>query len=149
MKLPQKKMAADKLRCNKCEEYLPKECFSVNRRAGDRGYQYTCKVCHKYNMRSQNLRKYGLTIDTFNSLWNSCGGKCAICSKPLKLGSPSGYAVDHNHLTGEVRGLLCQLCNQGIGCLQDSPAIIENALKYLNDNGYYGPAATRGPKEAA
>jgi len=99
-------------------------------------------------MRTQNLRKYGLTIEDFQILWSKHKGLCGICSKQLILGSPSGYAIDHNHHTSAVRGLLCQLCNQGIGCLQDSPKVLKQALKYLNDNGHYGPTEARGSEEA-
>lgn len=127
------------LRCNKCLDYLPATAFSRNSRVGDRGYQYTCKQCCKSVARKQNLKKYGLTEDTFQTLWEGQLGSCAICSKQLQRTGPSGFAVDHNHDTGEVRGLLCQLCNQGIGCLQDSPTILQKAIEYLNDNGHYGP----------
>lgn len=64
--------------------------------------------------------------------------KCAICHIPAadapKVGayrSWIGLVVDHNHKTGEVRGLLCQHCNLGIGKLQDDPMIVGRALKYL------------------
>lgn len=52
-------------------------------------------------------------------------GLCAICHEaPVE-------AVDHNHTTGEVRGLLCHMCNRGIGFLGDSPKRLAAAYKYL------------------
>jgi hypothetical protein len=69
-------------------------------------------------------------------------GKCSICNnsetvKDLK-GKIKYLAVDHNHETGEVRGLLCNACNTGIGKLGDSVKILENAIKYLKERGSYG-----------
>jgi hypothetical protein len=91
-------------------------------------------------MRKHNLAKYALTPDSFQTLWDEQSGECAICSASLNRSlGPAGYAIDHNHDTGAVRGILCQLCNQGIGCLKDSPHILSRAMTYLNDNGHYGP----------
>jgi DNA-directed RNA polymerase subunit RPC12/RpoP len=57
------------------------------------------------------------------------GYECAICKKPLT----SQPRVDHNHTTGEVRGLLCSHCNVGIGMLQDDEALLRVAADYLRD----------------
>ena len=59
-------------------------------------------------------------------------GKCAICDSTGKL------VVDHNHDTGDVRSLLCNSCNSGIGFLKDSPAIVMKAYSYLLEKSYYG-----------
>jgi hypothetical protein len=56
---------------------------------------------------------------------------CAICSIHKDLVKRQ-LAVDHNHDTGEVRGLLCDACNGGIGKLKDSATILLKAIKYLN-----------------
>jgi Recombination endonuclease VII len=54
-------------------------------------------------------------------------GVCAICSLDLPL------SIDHDHVTGEVRGLLCSNCNLGIGNLRDDPEIIGSAIRYLTN----------------
>lgn len=57
------------------------------------------------------------------------GGVCAIC-----LGPPSAfdcYCVDHDHVTGKIRGLLCSKCNSAIGLLQDDPNVVDRAAIYL------------------
>ena len=80
--------------------------------------------------RLKNLRKYGLTIDDYAWLFKAQKGRCAICqSRPLRMGKPLG--VDHNHLTGEVRGLLCDRCNSGLGFFEDNPVRLRRALRYL------------------
>lgn len=129
------------LRCSDCEHYLPLGHFSKSV-ALKRGYQYRCRDCKKPHQRIQNLKnKYGLTVDAFEELWESVSGRCQICSDVLLRydGKTVHYAVDHNHATGDIRGLLCPPCNKGLGHLKDSPAILTRAIKYLHDNGYYGP----------
>lgn len=56
--------------------------------------------------------------------------RCAICGKH-QTRVWKHFGVDHNHITGQVRGLLCQSCNLGLGAFKDSPAILKKALKYL------------------
>ena len=81
--------------------------------------------------RDGNLRnKYGLTPEQFHSMLAAQDGVCSICKQPDKQGIR--LAVDHNHDTGEVRGLLCGNCNKAIGLMRDSPAILFRAIEYLN-----------------
>lgn len=56
------------------------------------------------------------------------GGRCAICRQ-----EPGRRAldVDHSHETGAVRGLLCELCNKGLGCFRDSLDALRRAVVYL------------------
>jgi Recombination endonuclease VII len=56
-------------------------------------------------------------------------GLCAICCEPMKPGM--GTCVDHDHLTGKVRGLTCRHCNFGLGHFQDDPVKLESAAVYL------------------
>lgn len=93
------------------------------------------KKCWKRNLK----RNYGLTPNDFNAMWKQQKGKCAICDIELQ---PRGrttdsVVVDHNHATGEVRGLLCRSCNHGIGHFKDDPLILKFAAKYLFENGNY------------
>lgn len=77
--------------------------------------------------------KYNLTIDQWNEMFNSQGGKCKICSiHQSKLNRR--LAVDHCRSTSKVRGLLCDTCNRGIGFLKESQEILEAAIKYLKDS---------------
>jgi len=71
--------------------------------------------------------KFGITAEDYASLLAAQGGVCAICGSP-----PNGraLAVDHDHATGAVRGLLCDGCNLGLGHIE---AHIERAAAYISE----------------
>jgi hypothetical protein len=77
-------------------------------------------------MRNLTLRtRYGLTAEQVDEMIAAQGGVCAICRvKPA-------VHVDHDHKTGEVRGMLCFTCNVGLGQLRDDLRVIHNAALYL------------------
>jgi hypothetical protein len=60
---------------------------------------------------------------------------CAICKTGIEL---IDSAIDHNHETGEFRGVLCKQCNRALGMFKDSVSILKNAVEYLEDFGSYG-----------
>ena len=67
---------------------------------------------------------------------NNC---CKICLDPfLTTSGRSGPHLDHNHETGEIRGVLCQRCNRVLGLLKDKAEIMLNAHTYLLNNGKAG-----------
>lgn len=81
----------------------------------------------------QLVRKFGISIDDYNDMLKEQNYRCKICNThedelTLKL------AVDHNHLTGKVRGLLCGNCNVAIGMLKDSEILLLKAIFYLKEN---------------
>jgi|SRR6267142_4225923 len=88
----------------------------------------------EYNRKFRFLKIHGLTLDQYNELLFAQDSKCAICERRVKL------KVDHCHLSGKIRGLLCNNCNTGIGLLQESPSILIKAMRYLHRNT---PAKTR------
>lgn len=71
---------------------------------------------------------YGLTEKQYVALRESQGDRCAICGGEWTNGRPH---VDHDHASGEVRGLLCGPCNTGLGHFKDDPGLIAAAIKYL------------------
>ena len=80
--------------------------------------------------------KYGLDIKEYDRMFKKQDGKCAICKKPetrKRKDRVLRLAVDHNHRTGNVRGLLCHKCNAGIGNLNDSSELLKNAIRYLEE----------------
>lgn len=75
--------------------------------------------------------KYGLTEADMQTMLVTQGGRCAICNSDDPKTPNGTWSVDHDHLTGAVRGLLCTRCNTGIGQLRDDPAILRAAADYL------------------
>ncbi|MGZ6587108.1 MAG: endonuclease VII domain-containing protein [Solirubrobacteraceae bacterium] len=84
--------------------------------------------------RERLLQKYGLTFDAYEALLAAQGGGCAIC-RTTEPGGRWGthFAVDHDHDTGRVRGLLCSRCNVMLGNAQDDPARLRAGAAYLEE----------------
>lgn len=77
----------------------------------------------------RNIARYGMSREQYTKLNESQNGKCAICGTEPVDGE--FLHVDHDHETNKIRGLVCNLCNRGIGMLRDDPAILEAAARYL------------------
>jgi len=132
------------IRCKK--EKRITEFMKVNRNRD--GRSATCKLCKKagrkeyrakpdvikktavYNKEYKLLINYGISIKDKNSIVEKQGGKCAICGNKL-IDSKNKTCVDHNHKTGEIRGILCNCCNRGLGLFKDSKQNLINAADYL------------------
>ena len=133
--------------CSTCKQELPLEKFYTNK-AYKSGYSYNCKSCSYEYVKNSKLnnpermaserrrgmlkRNYGLTVEQYNEMLESQGNGCAIC------GSETGgrkdvtrLAVDHCHNSGQIRGLLCVNCNNGLGRFKDSIELLEKAIDYL------------------
>ena len=83
-----------------------------------------------YYRRKMIRQKYGLTLEQYDELLIETGGKCTICKvKQSDLTKP--LFVDHDHVTGKVRGLLCIKCNTAIGFFKDNPILLKRAINYL------------------
>ncbi len=80
------------------------------------------------NKRRHTLRKYGLTEEQYQQMLDAQGGVCAICGGVDKGKS---LAVDHDHNTGENRGLLCFQCNVVIGNSRENVETLQSAIDYL------------------
>ena len=88
--------------------------------------------------RNNKFKKYGIDKTKYDDLLNKQSGLCAICLKPEMGKNGSGkiecLSIDHNHMSGTVRGLLCGDCNRGLGLFKDNPIALRMAAKYLEDN---------------
>lgn len=129
--------------CTACKLDKPLTDFH-RQRSGRQGYAPQCKSCRKLAdkayvkkqperrkavyMRYKRKRNYGLSQDQFDLLILHQAGVCAICQKPP---TKKCLHVDHDHQTGKVRGLLCNLCNVGLGAFKDSQNNMLSALVYL------------------
>lgn len=130
--------------CNACNQDLPLDRFYIRSdRAGTPHPK--CKECQRLARvkrkqenpglsadvaRRDALRKmYGITPAEYERILDNQEGVCAICHKPSHDGRR--LHVDHDHLTGRVRGLLCHRCNSGIGSFRDSSRLLLQAAEYL------------------
>jgi hypothetical protein len=77
------------------------------------------------------LRTYRLSVAEYDNILASQGGGCAVCGTKVPGGRWNAFHVDHDHETGVVRGILCDLHNRAAGLVQDDPEIAANLAAYL------------------
>jgi hypothetical protein len=150
------RVVEDQRRCSGCLRYHPKDSFYADVNVAD-GVSIYCKTCAKKRAREYakipksrdykkryadryQLKKYGLSIEDVDRMIAAQNGACAVCREPLIYGT-GGCAIDHDHDTNTVRGLLCRLCNVGIGHFRENETYLNAAISYLQ--------RTKGRKNAA
>jgi len=83
--------------------------------------------------RRQRIQAYGITVDQYNAMYKAQEGGCYICGEP-EIGK--ALSIDHDHVSGKVRGLLCSNHNRALGLLKDDPDLLLKAHEYLvKDHG--------------
>lgn len=92
---------------------------------GERNPERLKALHKKHNLK----RKYGLSLERYEELNSEQGGVCAICKKKDSAGRR--LAVDHSHITGQIRALLCGNCNAALGLVNDSTETLFSAIAYL------------------
>lgn len=142
----------DTKKCRKCGQYKELVDFHVKNASKD-GRQSSCKPCNQKTTEEWQLnnsekfisnwkskigneseilkrksRLYGLNLEELSELYNSTDS-CMICG----IIPSNGLHIDHDHITGNVRGLLCMSCNTALGSFKDSISDLENAIKYLKN----------------
>ena len=137
--------------CKNCLVEKPLDEFYTHKRTRD-GKGSWCKKCliaktsenrkdpiqkelwKEYRRRSILKKRYGITVEDYDRMIEVQEGVCAICKTNTSggRGINSRLAVDHNHTTGEIRGLLCSMCNQGLGMFKDNFELLQKAINYLN-----------------
>lgn len=86
---------------------------------------------YKKSGRNTRFKKdYDITVGEYNKMNLEQNFKCKICGNPEKVKNRD-LAVDHCHVTGKIRGLLCFRCNTAIGKFEDNPELLKKALAYL------------------
>jgi hypothetical protein len=142
---------ANERRCKVCGQrkalnYFEPEAWNPKNKNAD-PWVRTCLACrelNKYvalpgNINLERLRAkgkdiertYGITLKEYERLYISQNGMCAICHRPETVKGRLFLAVDHNHKTGRVRGLLCSHCNMALGSFGDSLQNLFSAIRYL------------------
>lgn len=89
------------------------------------------KTRHQRVKQAVRVAKYGLTIEQYEDMRLNQLYCCAICGENEANSRDGVLAVDHDHETGKVRGLLCNHCNLGLGHLNDNPKRLRVAADYL------------------
>ena len=138
--------------CYTCKEVKPLDAYTMSRDNKD-GLRGSCRPCRsrqsneyqkkhvdatrehkrKYNLKS----KFGLDAEWYYETLEKQGGCCDICgdkqntTRITERTPDPRFAVDHNHDTGKVRGLLCCRCNRTLGLFEDNTDSIERAIDYL------------------
>ncbi len=147
----------DTLVCRKCK--VEKELSKFSFEKDIQQYRKTRKECRNIQMRPKRLenidnirisrkkaydkhkdkilfrlqaRKFNLTYEELDLLYKSQENKCAICGQLSR--TSRRLAVDHDHKTGKIRGLLCGLCNAAIGHFEERSDWLENAIQYLKEH---------------
>src|SRR6266511_2131332 len=129
--------------CARCHALQDRSAFYV--REKDRLSSW-CRECIKTSNRERRLanperrtynpdtdgtshrqRRYGLSKAKYETMVADQGGRCAICRR---FPSGKGLCVDHDHNSGQIRGLLCPTCNWALGHMQDNPDWLNEAITY-------------------
>ncbi|MFA5152537.1 MAG: endonuclease VII domain-containing protein, partial [Clostridia bacterium] len=100
------------------------------------GYTVRCKSCHQAKNRDLKLKRhFNMSLEDYDSLYAQQNGVCAICGSPevrqAKHQETYYLAVDHDHATEKVRGLLCSRCNKLLGVVNDDIDLCNAVINYL------------------
>lgn len=117
--------------CSSCGRTKPASAFHHSKKSPS-GLQNNCKECNILQAQVAEWRKAGIEMDQqrYDRMLATQQGRCAICGMQPPHGARR-LAVDHDHKTNEVRGLLCFDCNTGIGKLGDDPVLLRTAADYI------------------
>ena len=127
--------------CSACGKLKDIAHFGHVGKKGDaKGLRGKCSECHRDFMNNNQkkyavarrdsdlMKKYNISLDDYNRMMEEQKGECAICHQKDPHQS---LAVDHCHTTGKVRGLLCCMCNRGLGNFYDDISRLSKAIEYL------------------
>jgi hypothetical protein len=113
--------------CTKCKTEKPLDAvnFPLHNKTKS-GFDSWCRAC-RASYRNENCRGKFRSVISDETLINikKTTKECVICGNEGKL------VVDHDHKTGQVRGMLCNHCNRGLGHFRDDPTLLEFAAQYL------------------
>ena len=135
---PTEKVGHSNLRKSHCPHGHPYDDVNTYHYNGGR----QCKACTRANGKKHQdnigrFQRYGITKAEYEEMLVAQNNECAICRKPLH-GHKNAH-IDHDHVSGNVRGVLCMSCNLSLGKFDDSPEILIAAAKYLMDSWRVSP----------
>lgn len=113
--------------CMRCNRYLNFSEFVFDKKT--ESYYTYCRSCR----RDRDMERiYGLSISDIQEMLFNQNNKCAICKIEFTEDFNGRYRVDHDHKTGNVRGLLCNDCNRALGLFKDDKSALSTAIEYLS-----------------
>lgn len=131
--------------CNSCKKDIDIDLFVPDKRNKKTGKGSICNQCN--NIRSKNYARsnpdktkqrgrrswlkanYGITVEKYQEMVVAQNNLCAICKRPEEIGK--NLAVDHSHVTNQLRALLCRKCNVVLGIFEEDILRFESAIEYL------------------
>jgi len=143
--------------CSQCNNAKYLTQFSKDR-SRKTGHRSVCKICcatrfklyrnkhkerldayHRAYMQVYKLKEYDISKTQYETLLLKQDNRCAICNKTetvkqSKNGPVRHLAIDHDHISGKVRGLLCYVCNTTLGRINEDTSILENMIQYLRNH---------------
>lgn len=125
---------AAKTHCPHGHEYAEENTYVTL--AGSR----TCRTCARENASIQVIKKYGLTVEQYDELYQQQNGQCAICNIELISLTKKEVQIDHDHSCCDydgscgqcIRGILCGECNRGLERFKDDATLLRQAANYLD-----------------
>jgi len=133
--------------CRKCIRAASTFCTIHSMEKIKCGAELRCPTCRREYLdrtRGRNTRKkkehrlrsgYGVNVAHVWVMYAAQEGRCATCGTDKPGGRWKTLHIDHDHTTGEMRGLLCNDCNMAIGMAKDSPERLEAMAAYLRERG--------------
>jgi nitrate/TMAO reductase-like tetraheme cytochrome c subunit len=121
--------------CRECEREYTRvwysKCDKKKLVRDRREYQTNYRIAHRTEIQDSYLkRRFGISRKEVNRMARKQNGECAICKKAFNEIKQSRQ-VDHDHVTGKVRGILCHKCNRGLGLFNDNPGTLLAAASYV------------------
>lgn len=145
--------------CTRCNESKPLSEFPMQKTLKGSAYPHSrCRSCRREQCkdwakthqgkaakrRGILRREFRMSEAEYEQMHDAQGGVCAICQRPEtkvhRDGSVCRLSVDHDHTSGDVRGLLCSKCNVGLGSFEDSPEALRRAADYIESCARAGGA---------
>ena len=131
--------------CKKQKDEL--QFYLCKRKGGNPKARHTeCKQCAITRVKANHdpvkarrahlRRKYDISLEEYEQLLLLQGGKCAVCPATEAGGKHNVFCVDHDHVTGKIRELLCMDCNIVLGIIKDSPEHLGRLASYIIKHNY-------------
>ena len=117
------------VKCNKCLALYKRKMYKKQKAKDPDFYK---RRDRKYHLKHQ----CGITLEQYEAMAEYQFHRCAVCGDPETRKNQGGIMnlnVDHDHMTGKIRGLLCNRCNRVLGMVKEDITVLEEMKNYLGD----------------